>query len=317
MSSSAPPDPGAPPGAPDLIERAGAPSEPGAVRYRVRHSTAYDYGDEIQLAHHLLHLAPRPVGNQRIVAFRTDIAPPPSAITEHIDFFGNPTTYLEMREPHGRLTVLTEMEVEIAEPARPSAAALPWEAVRDLLADPRDGDARRASAYAYASSLVPIGEELSDYAAPSFPPGRALGEAALDLTRRIYDEFTFDPEATTISTPIAEVLRDRRGVCQDFAHLQIGCLRSLGIAARYVSGYLRTIPPPGRERLVGADVSHAWLSVWCGGEIWLDLDPTNGRSGSTDMIALAWGRDYDDVSPMRGVILGGSHQHLSVEVDVE
>jgi transglutaminase-like putative cysteine protease len=305
------------PDSPDLIEREGAQPDFGAVRYRVRHSTAYRYGDEILLAHHLLHLTPRPVANQRVVSFRMDVAPAPSVRTDHVDYFGNPATYLEMREPHGRLTVTTEMEVDVEEPFAASAAILSWEAVRDRLDCPSGEHARDADGYRHASSLVPIGDDLKAYALPSFPAGRAIGEAALDLTRRIHAEFTFDPEATTVSTPVAEVLRDRRGVCQDFAHLEIGCLRSLGLSARYVSGYLRTIPPPGRPRLIGADVSHAWVSIWCGGDSWLDLDPTNGRSGSTDMIALAWGRDYDDVSPMRGVILGGTQQHLSVEVDVE
>jgi transglutaminase-like putative cysteine protease len=139
----------------------------------------------------------------------------------------------------------------------------------------------------------------------------------MDLTNRIFREFKFDTSATTIATPIAEVLANRRGVCQDFAHLQVGCLRALGLAARYVSGYLRTIPPSGRPRSIGSDVSHAWLSIWCGGDSWLDLDPTNGRPGSSDLITLAWGRDYGDVSPTRGVILGSSVQHLSVSVDVE
>jgi transglutaminase-like putative cysteine protease len=312
MSSAAPPD------SSDLIERTGASVELGRLRYRIRHSTAYRYGDEILLAHHLLHLAPRPVPHQRTLSFRMDITPRPVAMAEHVDAFGNPTTYLEMREPHGTLTVLTEMEVEVEDPPLPPpGAATPWESLRDALAGPADEATRAANAYMYESALVPTDADLKDFAAPSFPPGRGIAAAALDLARRIHRDFTFDPEATTIATPIAEVLRDRRGVCQDFAHLQIACLRSLGLAARYVSGYLRTTPPPGQERLVGADVSHAWLSVWCGGESWLDLDPTNGRSGSSDMIALAWGRDYDDVSPMRGVILGGSEQHLSVEVDVE
>ncbi len=157
---------------------------------------------------------------------------------------------------------------------------------------------------------------LAPYAQPSFTPGRPIGEAAFDLITRIYDEFIYDPVATTITTPLAEVLSTRRGVCQDFAHLAIGCFRAMGLASRYVSGYLRTEPAPGKERLVGADATHAWVSVWCGGETWLDLDPTNGMRGSTDMISLAWGRDYDDVSPMRGVLIGGGSQDLVVEVDV-
>ena len=158
---------------------------------------------------------------------------------------------------------------------------------------------------------------LTEYAKVSFTPGRPIAEAAFDLITRIHQEFVFDPVATTIATPLAEVLATKRGVCQDFAHLTIGCLRGLGLAARYVSGYLRTVPPPGKPRLVGADASHAWVSVWCGGDLWLDLDPTNGMRGSTDMVTLAWGRDYDDVSPMRGVLIGSGSQDLTVEVDVE
>ena len=290
----------------------------GQARYRIRHATRCGYGDDIVLAHHVLHLAPRQVPNQRILGFRMVIAPEPSVLAPHIDLFGNPTTYLELREPHESLEILTELEVEIDPPVAPeSLSPVPWETLRDALMDPADRPARGAATFAYPSGLVPAMAELKDYALPSFGPGRAVADAALDLTRRIHADFTFDPSATTISTPLAEVLAERRGVCQDFAHLALGCVRSLGLAGRYVSGYLRTIPPPGRKRLVGADVSHAWLSVWCGGDAWLDLDPTNGCSGSTDMISLAWGRDYYDVSPMRGVILGSRRQNLSVEVDVE
>jgi len=165
--------------------------------------------------------------------------------------------------------------------------------------------------------MIQPSADLYDFALPSFPAGRPIGEAAMDLTNRIFDEFTFDPEATTISTPVADVLADRRGVCQDFAHLEIGCLRSIGLAARYVSGYLRTLPAPGKPKTIGADVSHAWLSVWCGEDLWIDMDPTNGRPGSSDLITLAWGRDYGDVSPLQGVIIGSSIQNMTVEVDVE
>jgi transglutaminase-like putative cysteine protease len=295
-----------------------AAQAPETIRYRIRHSSAYQYDDELMLAHHLLHLTPRPVPNQTIVAFCLDIEPTPAATADHIDYFGNPATYLEIHEPHSRFAVRTELVVDVmpAE-AEPATDDVPWESLRDALALGADAAAGRASVYAFGSAMVPIHPELRDYATPSFPPGRGIGAAARDLTRRIHADFTFDPHATTISTPIADVLRTRRGVCQDFAHLAIGCCRALGLAARYISGYLRTLPPPGRPRLVGADVSHAWLSLWAGGDRWIDLDPTNGRPGSTDMIALAWGRDYNDVSPIRGVILGARHQHLSVEVDVE
>jgi transglutaminase-like putative cysteine protease len=288
------------------------------MRYRVRHSSTYRYGSDIVLAHHLLHLSPRAVAGQRVLGFKMEVEPKPSVIAEHRDYFDNPTTYIEMHEPHKRLVVHTDIDVEVEE-NRPTVAAMdaPWEVLRDRLNDPVDAGARAASAFAYVSPKILPSADLYDFALPSFAPGRPIGEAAMDLTDRIHEEFTFDPEATTISTPVADVLADRRGVCQDFAHLEIGCLRSIGLAARYVSGYLRTLPAPGKPKTIGADVSHAWLSVWCGGERWIDMDPTNGRPGSSDLITLAWGRDYGDVSPLQGVIIGSSIQHMTVEVDVE
>jgi transglutaminase-like putative cysteine protease len=309
MSSSVRPEPAAAPVA--------APSTAN-VRYRVRHSSSYRYGSDIMLAHHLLHLTPRPASGQRVLRFRMDIEPKPSVIARHEDYFGNPMTYLELHEPHMRLSVKTDIDIEVDED-RPGveSMSLPWEVVRDRLSSAPDAGSRDANIFAYPSTMVVPSNDLRDFALPSFPKGRPIGAAALDLTTRIYDEFTFDSTATTISTPVAEVLENRRGVCQDFAHLQIGCLRSLGLAARYVSGYLRTIPAPGKPRSIGADVSHAWLSVWCGGDAWLDMDPTNGKAGSSDLITLAWGRDYGDVSPLQGVIIGSSIQHLIVEVDVE
>jgi transglutaminase-like putative cysteine protease len=288
------------------------------VRYRVRHSSAYRYGNDIMLAHHLLHLTPRPTDVQRVRGSRIEVEPKPSVISEHQDYFGNPTTYLEMHEPHMRLSVRTEIDI-VVDTKRPAVSQLnaPWESLRELLITAPDDGSRAASVFAFTSPKVTVSGDLRDFALPSFPKGRPIGKAVLDLTTRINDEFTFDPDATTISTPVSEVLENRRGVCQDFAHLQIACLRSLGLAARYVSGYLHTRPPPGKPKAVGADVSHAWLSVWCGGDIWLDMDPTNGRAGSSDLITLAWGRDYGDVSPLQGVIIGSSIQHLTVEVDVE
>ena len=294
------------------------PKKGASVRYRVRHSSAYRYGRDIMLAHHLLHLTPRIAAGQRILGFRMEVEPKPSVIAEHRDYFDNPMTYIEMHEPHMRLTVRIDIDVEV-DADRPDVAAMdtPWEALRDRLNDPVDAGARAASAFAYISPMIVPSADLHDYALPSFKPGRPIGEAVMDLTNRINDEFTFDPEATTIATPVADVLAERRGVCQDFAHLEIGCLRSIGLAARYVSGYLRTVPLPGKPRAVGADVSHAWLSVWCGGDQWLDMDPTNGRPGSSDLITLSWGRDYGDVSPLQGVIIGSSIQHMTVEVDVD
>jgi transglutaminase-like putative cysteine protease len=311
MSLSDPPDAATTP-------EAETPGEPGgAMRYRVRHISAYRYGANIMLAHHLLHLSPRQAPRQRILSHRLTIDPAPSALSRHLDYFGNPTSYFELTEPHMRLSIESEIEIEVEEPRyAPADMDAPWDSLAAQLAEPTSRDARAAGAFAYPSGMVALSAEVKAYALPSFPPGRGIGAAAFDLTRRIRTEFTFDPSATTIATPVAEVLRNRRGVCQDFAHLQIACLRALGLSARYVSGYLRTTPPPGRPRAIGADVSHAWLSVWCGGELWLDLDPTNGRAGSSDLITLAWGRDYGDVSPTVGVIFGSSIQHLTVSVDV-
>jgi transglutaminase-like putative cysteine protease len=294
----------------------GQPEAPrGGRRYRVRHASAYRYGSPIVLAHHLLHLTPRAAPNQIVLSFQMGIDPAPSVKAEHFDYFGNPTTYIELHEPHPRLTVVTDIEIDVAPPVA-QESDIPWENIPDALADAAAPGARTANAFAFASPMIGIDAALRDFALDCFTPGRGLREAALDLTNRIYNEFTFDSTATTISTPISEVFANRRGVCQDFAHLQIGCLRALGLAARYVSGYLRTIPPPGRPKVQGADASHAWLSVWGGGDDWLDFDPTNGRAGSSDLITLAWGRDYGDVSPLHGIILGSNSQNLTVEVDV-
>ena len=291
---------------------------PEAMLYRIRHSTACRYTDDIQLAHHILHLHPRDRQTQRLVSYQLKLTPQPSLLDDHFDYFGNPTTYIAIQEPHKSLVVQSEIEIEVLASPKLDAAETPrWE---DLLEQVRSGEGQathRASRFTYASPQVPILPDLLSYALPSFPAGRPIAAAALELNERIFEDFTFDSVATTIATPLAEVLAERRGVCQDFAHLAIGCLRAVGIPARYVSGYLRTVPPPGSPRLIGADASHAWFSVWCGDDLWLDLDPTNGTPGSADLITLAWGRDYHDVSPVRGVLVGGGSQDLVVEVDVE
>ncbi len=238
-------------------------------------------------------------------------------IREQADFFGNRATYFTIEEPHDELKVKAVSRVAVAPAAPPDPAATPpWEAALASLELDRSPQGLEARQFVFDSPYVRASADLAHYAAPSFPPGRPLLDAALDLMRRIHADFRYDPRATTLSTPLREVLALRRGVCQDFAHLQIGCLRSLGLAARYVSGYLRTTPPPGRPRLVGADASHAWLSVWCPGFGWIDLDPTNAQIPSEGHILLAWGRDYDDVSPIKGVNLGGGRHSMTVEVDV-
>jgi transglutaminase-like putative cysteine protease len=288
------------------------------MRYRIRHTSTCTYTDEIQHAQHTLHLNPRALPRQTFTLNVITLEPPAARLVEHEDYYGNPITYLALEVPHNRLMVQVDFEVEVLPPPDIDLDATPpWEDIRDLLTDPVEDVARAAVTYAFPSVMIQPLAALTDYAAVSFTPGRPIAAAAFDLITRIHEDFIFDPVATTIATPLSEVLEHRRGVCQDFAHLAIGCLRGMGLAARYVSGYLRTFAPPGRERLVGADASHAWLSVWCGGDTWLDLDPTNGALGSTDIITLAWGRDYDDVSPMRGVLMGAGKQILVVEVDVE
>lgn len=288
------------------------------MRYRIRHTTTCDYTADIQHAQHVLHLNPRPLPWQTMHLNQIKIEPQPETLVEHVDYFGNPVTYIALETPHRKLAVRVDFEVDVA-PNKPFdlSASLPWEVVRDEVKAGTTPGAQQASLFVFASVMVPPLPALADYAAPSFTPGRPIGEAAFDLICRIHKDFVFDPVATNIATPLGEVLANRRGVCQDFAHLAIGCLRAMHLSARYVSGYLRTVPPPGQERLVGADATHAWISVWCGNDFWLDLDPTNGMRGSTDMITLGWGRDYDDVSPMRGVLIGGGSQELKVEVDVE
>ena len=314
MPSHAPPEP-----LPAAIAPAPATAGAPAAVYRCRHVTTYDYGEAVPLSHHLLHLVPRPHPRQRCRNSSLTVAPAASARADHTDYFGNPVTYVAVQEPHRRLTIAAEHVVEVLAPPPPALdASPPWEALRgalDRLCGPDDGAA--IVQYAFDSTLVRSAPELAAYAAPSFTPGRPVAAAACDLMHRIHAEFAFDATATTVATPLAEAMANRRGVCQDFAHILVGCLRAQRLPARYVSGYLRTLPPPGQPRLVGADASHAWASVWCGGDRWLDLCPTNDRVVDEDFITLAWGRDYDDVSPMRGVLVGGAGHALTVEVDVE
>ena len=291
-----------------------APARQGdAVRYRARHVTSYDYSDAVGSSHQLAHLIPRALPRQTVLASRIEVRPSPAVWSPRRDWFGNEMVQFTIETRHKHLVIEAECEVELRAPP-PPAPGPAWDDVRARL-DAGGPDALDALEFRFDSALVRTSADLAAYAAPSFPPGRPMAEALRDLNARIHSDFTFDPQATTLATPIQEVLANRRGVCQDFAHLAIGCLRSLGLAARYVSGYLRTIPPPGRPRLVGADASHAWLSAWTGGD-WLDLDPTNNCLPGLDHIVLAWGRDYDDVAPVRGIIDGGGSHTLSVAVDV-
>lgn len=287
------------------------------MNYRVTHTTTYDYNKFVSLCHNFAHLRPRNYLGQTCTGCELLINPAPAVLNEQVDYFGNHATFFTIQEPHQKLGVTAVSRIQIVPPRPPDPAATPaWERVRMLLKQDRSPENLDAYQFIFDSTYVKRSPELAAYAAPSFAAGRPLLEAALDLTARIYTDFEYDPTATTITTPLHEVLTVRRGVCQDFAHLQIGCLRSLGLAARYVSGYLLTSPAPGQRRLVGADASHAWLSVYCPGCGWFDLDPTNNLMPSEKHILLAWGRDYEDVSPIKGIVLGGGRHVVYVGVDV-
>jgi transglutaminase-like putative cysteine protease len=288
-----------------------------SVRYRVRHLTEYAYAEPVSLSHHLAHLAPRSDNGQTCELRELRIAPEPAFLRERLDGFGNRATYFSIEEPHRRLEVESICTVQVPAPARPLRSFVAsWDDVRARLSGARRADLVDACGYTFDSPYVTTSAALQAYARPSFPAGRPLVEAALELTQRIKADFVYDPRATNVSTPIAEVLEARRGVCQDFSHLALGCLRALGLAARYVSGYLLTRPPPGRPRLAGADASHAWVSVYLPDFGWVDFDPTNGLMPADEHITVACGRDFGDVAPLRGVILGGGTHTLEVSVDV-
>jgi transglutaminase-like putative cysteine protease len=285
------------------------------VRYRIGHVTHYRYTESVSNSQHELHLLPRPMPRQRCLSAAITVEPTPIAYHERTDYYGNRASHVVLATSHSELIVTAQSRVELTlQPAPTSSSDGPWEDAVAALADPRCP--LLAQEMAFASPFVAPWTGLEEYARPSFPPGRPLLQAALDLMGRIHADFTYDARATTIATPLAEVLQKRRGVCQDFAHLMIGCLRSLGLSAMYISGYLVTKPSPGCARLQGADASHAWLAVWSPRFDFIDLDPTNNVLPSEAHITLAIGRDFGDVTPLRGVILGGGHHELEVGVDV-
>jgi len=255
--------------------------------------------------------------------YQLDIRPLPATRTERVDYYGNLLCFFTIQEPHKELVVEArgEVVVEPIAPATPAPATpqptIPWEHVAELLPTDTTREGLDAYQFAFESPRIRARAEFAAYARQSFTPGRPLAEALLDLTARIHTDFRFDSRVTTVRTPPEEAFRKRRGVCQDFAQVQIACLRSLNLAARYVSGYLRTYPPPGKPRLIGADASHAWVSAFCPGAGWLDVDPTNNVVPSDGHVTLAWGRDYGDVSPLRGLVLGGGAHTLKVGVDLE
>ncbi len=283
----------------------------------VRHKTTYRYTLPVSISHHLLHLEPRDTGHQRVEWFAMRVDPEPGFDDRSTDAFGNPTRTITLDQNHERLVIQAESRVHLVRRELPDPQATPpWEDVAALRLAAMDDPALDASRFAFASPFVEPDDALEHYARQSFTPGRPILQAAIDLNRRIFSDFVFDPAATTIATPVAEVFANRRGVCQDFSHLMLACLRAIGIPARYQSGYLLTRPPEGQERLIGADASHAWLSVYVPRTGWVELDPTNDCLPMTEHVTLAWGRDYGDVSPIAGIVYGGGLHDPEVAVDV-
>lgn len=281
--------------------------------YHVTHKTIYDYGDTVPECFNIVRLNPRPIFDQVCIKHELEIAPKPDDLIQREDFFGNHIEQFSIHVPHESLEVTAVNHVEVTKRDYPSfESTREWEEVANF--DPASD--LMAAHYARESPRISVGKSTEAYARQSFTPGRPIAEAAMDLTQRIFEDFEFDPDATTVSTPIDEIFQKRAGVCQDFAHFQIACFRALNLPARYVSGYLRTIPPPGKARLIGADASHAWASLYCGTDGWFDFDPTNNLVPETDHITIGWGRDYSDVCPIQGVFTGGGQTVMKVSVDV-
>jgi transglutaminase-like putative cysteine protease len=286
--------------------------------YRIVHKTTYKYKNPVSVGSHAVYLTPRSLPHHRCSWHELKITPEPPARTHRVDYFGNHINFFTIQQPHDQLEIEARSEVTIDADQTPWPDRSPsWEEVGRALVSDLSPSGLDAYQFTFESPRIRPSAELANYAAQSFTPGRPLAEALLALTEQIFKDFRFDSKATNVRTPTEEVFRKRRGVCQDFAHLQIACLRSLNLPALYVSGYLRTIPPPGRPRLIGADASHAWVSVYCPDVGWLDVDPTNNLVPSQSHITLARGRDYGDVTPVRGVILGGRDHTLKAAVDVE
>ncbi|MDT8422012.1 MAG: transglutaminase family protein [Desulfuromonadales bacterium] len=287
------------------------------MRYRVTHITEFVYESLVGHCYNEARLLPCRHPQQKVLSAELKIDPVPDDHYQRIDYFGNRTNFFSIFKPHEKLQVTAISDVQVTVPRQlDMIESLPWETVRDQLQNVRSGELVEVSQFCLSSPSIPLDELLAGYARSSFSAGRPLLDAVHDLMRRIFNEFSYDPDFSTISTPLKEVLEHRSGVCQDFAHLAIGCLRSQGLAARYVSGYIETLPPPGQERLVGADASHAWFSVYQPGTGWVDFDPTNNQMPQEQHITVARGRDYSDVTPLKGVAYGGGEHELKVSVDV-
>ena len=288
------------------------------MNYKIIHMTQYAYKAPVQFSYNETRLRPRQCPLQSCIEHCLQIEPIPDDISERIDFFGNSAAFFSILESHAKLTVTAESTIEIQKPCAVGSVTNmeSWEESRQRILESNAAEAIEARQFILESPLISIVPSITKYAERSFTSGHSLLSGTNDLMTRIHNDFEYDTQPTTVSTPPEEALKLKRGVCQDFAHFGIACLRSVGLAARYVSGYLETIPPPGREKLIGADASHAWFSVFDPTHSWIDFDPTNNLQTSDQHITLAWGRDYTDVTPLKGVIFGGRSPTLNVSVDV-
>jgi transglutaminase-like putative cysteine protease len=286
------------------------------VIYEITHLTRYSYGAIVELTTGVLRLAPRSRDGQEVQRFSIVTDPASQPLTERLDPFGNRVTSLRIEKPHRQLSITASSRVRVNRTPAPTRSPA-WESVAAEAIAMTTLDADCPAIALYPSRRVALFNEATAYAKQSFAPHRPIFDAAGELARRIRSDFTYDPEATEVSTPAAEAFSRRRGVCQDFAHIMIAAVRGIALPALYVSGYIRTIPPPGKERLAGADATHAWVSVWCGASLgWRDFDPTNATSIQNDHIVVARGRDYSDVSPIESMVLSSGRHRLEVEVDV-
>ena len=286
------------------------------MHYLLSHRTTYSYASSVDSAHHIAHLRARAFPGQTVTSIGLTAHPEPSMATQHVDHFGNNIDILRIDQPHQRFDIEVRAAIEVRFPVPPPASQTPaWEEIAQALDGNGFPKPIEASEFVHDSPLVPIDDELAAYGARSFTPGRPILEAARELTTRIKADFEYHPGATDISTPLHDVFAGKAGVCQDFAHVMIAALRAHGLAAAYVSGYIRTVHTAEEVALRGADASHAWVAVWCGDKAgWVHLDPTNDLVAHEDHVAVAWGRDFSDVSPLRGVILGGDSHVYSVAV---
>jgi transglutaminase-like putative cysteine protease len=286
--------------------------------YSVTHNTTYRYHETVPQCHNIAILTPRDTATQNCISFKLDISPQPDILDEYIDFFGNKIIYFVVEQEHEALYVTASSIIQKdealikADNYRPES----WETVRDLMQE-QNGNYLNEKQYTVSADITIPDENIREFAAKSFTPGRPLFEAVYDLMNRIHTGFEYTAGFTTISTPLAVVMEERKGVCQDFAHLGISCMHAMGLPARYVSGYLETVAPEGKEKLVGADASHAWFSVFIPGMGWVDFDPTNNNLANEQYITIGWGRHYFDIIPLRGVIMSSHHHALSVSVDVK